>query len=181
MRPAPFRSGIAACAVLAACGGGGGPVPDSGAGVPAFIAAEIESGADGRCFGRDITPAVVQTVTVQILDRPAVTAPDGTVTEAAIYRSEVRQEIAREREEVLFETICPPAFTLDFVASMQRALSARGFYRGPVNGILDADTGRAVQDFQRERGPDSPLLSIDAARSLGLVTLSGDQFDILNR
>ncbi len=158
------------------------PVPDSGAnaGVPAFMAAEIESGEDGRCFGRDITPAVIETVTAQVLDLPAVTGPDGEVLVPAAYRPEVRQQIARERGEVLFETICPPAFTVDFVSTMQRALSARGFYRGEISGILDAQTGRAVQDFQRENGPDSPLLSISAARTLGLVTLSGDQFDILN-
>lgn len=172
---------MAACCGLVACGGRE-PVPDSNPGgpLPAFMAAEIESGEDGRCFGRDITPAVIETVTAQVLDRPAVTGPDGEVLVPAVYRSDIRQEIAREREEVLFETMCPPAFTHDFVASLQRALSARGFYQGAITGILDAQTGRAVQDFQREGGPDSPLLSIDAARTLGLVTLSGTQFDLLN-
>ena len=81
---------------------------------------------------------------------------------------------------MLFETICPPGFTEEFVASLQRALAARGHYDGPVHGTLDAATGRAVQDFQRGNGPDSPLLAIDSARLLGLVVLSADQIDILN-
>ena len=40
-------------------------------------------------------------------------------------------------------------------------------------------TGRAVQDFQRQDGPDSPLLSIETARSLGIVALSQEQLDRL--
>jgi len=37
-----------------------------------------------------------------------------------------------------------------------------------------------VQAFQRDAGPDSPLLSITAARRLGIVALSADDLAILN-
>lgn len=147
--------------------------PDSAAAV--FGLPAIETDAQGRCFGRDITPAVIETVTAQELDRPAVLDAAGTVTAPAAYRTVTRQQIVRDRSEVQFETLCPPAFTHDLVATLQRALTARGFYRGPINGILDAATGRAVQDFQRSNGPDSPLLSIEAARRLGLVALAPEQ------
>jgi hypothetical protein len=148
--------------------------------VPAFMAAQIESDSEGRCFGRDITPAVIETVTAQVLDKPAVLAEDGAVLSPAVYRSEITQQITRERQEVAFETLCPPAYTVDFVQTLQRALKARGYYAGEVHGHLDAATGRAVQEFQRTDGPDSPLLWIATARELGIVELSPEQIELLN-
>jgi hypothetical protein len=145
----------------------------SGAPQPGLAA--IETDAQGRCIGRAITPAVIETVTAQVLDTPAVFGPDGAVLQPARYRSVTRQNITRDRQQVLFETICPPAFTPEFVATLQRALAARGYYRGAITGLLDTATGRAVQDYQRGTGPDSPLLSIAAARALGIVSLSQAQ------
>lgn len=169
----------ALCAVaLAACGAA--PEDASAPAVPAFIAAEIEPGPDGRCYGRDITPALIETVTEQVLDQPARYDETGALVRQARYRTVIRQQITRERREVSFETLCPPAYTPEFVSSLQRALRARGVYSGPISGVMDAPTGRAVQDYQRGDGPDSPLLWIGAARALGLVELSAAQIDALN-
>lgn len=165
--------------ILAACVPSESPVSNP-RGLPAFIVAEIDFGPDGRCFGRDIIPAVLETVTAQVLETPAVTGPDETVLTPAVYRSEISQQIVRERQEVAFETLCPPAYTAGFVATLQRALAARGLYAGPVSGDLDQATGQAVRAFQRDDGPDSPLLSITAARRLGIVALSDDDLAILN-
>lgn len=162
---------------LSACAANPPAVPDL---VPTFMAAQIESDSDGRCFGRDITPAVIETVTAQVLDSPAVISEDGSVASPASYRSEITQQITRERQEVAFETLCPPAYTVEFVQTLQRALKARGFYGGEVHGLLDRGTNRAVQEFQRGDGPDSPLLWISTARELGIVALSPDQIDRLN-
>ncbi len=143
------------------------------------MAAEIEIGEDGRCYGRDIQPAVIETVTAQELASPEVRAEDGTLVTPASYRTVTRQNIARERQELRFETLCPPVYTQAFVESLQRALAARGFYQGVVTGHLDRATGRAIQDYQRGRGPDSALLSLSAAQALGLVALSPEQLDAL--
>lgn len=137
--------------------------------LPALVAAEISHDAQGQCWGRDIAPAVVETVTAQEVESPATHAEDGTQVTPATYRSVIRQRIVRERDEQAFETLCPPAYTQAFVESLQRALSARGFHRGEVTGLLDRATQRAIQDYQRPWGPDSPLLSLEAARRLGLV------------
>jgi hypothetical protein len=40
---------------------------------------------------------------------------------------------------------------------------------------MDVATGRAVQDYQRRNGPDSPILAIATARELGLVVLSPEE------
>ena len=161
--------------LLAACGPAQNApaLTSSGAASPGLAA--IETDEAGRCIGRAITPAVIETVTAQELAAPAVPGPDGAVLEPARYRSVIRQQIVRDRQQVQFETLCPPEFTVEFVATLQRALTARGFYLGPITGVLDTATGRAVQDFQRGFGPDSPLLSIAAARVLGIVALSAEQ------
>jgi hypothetical protein len=147
--------------------------------VPTLLGAEIETDAEGRCFGRDVAPAVIETITATEEVTPAILGPDGSILSPATYRTVTRQEITRERGEVAFETICPPAYTVEFVSTLQRALATRGLYRGPINGVMDTATGRAVQDFQRAEGPDSPLLSIRAARSLGIVALSQEELDRL--
>ncbi len=166
------RAALFCAVVLAACVEAGGSGERA---LPALGAAEISHDAEGRCWGRDIAPAVVQTVTAQEIATPAVLAGDGTILTPATWRTTVRQEILRERGEQAFETVCPPVYTAGFVESLQRALGARGYYRGAVDGVLDTATGRAVQDFQRSWGPDSPLLSIEAARRLGLVVLSPEE------
>jgi peptidoglycan hydrolase-like protein with peptidoglycan-binding domain len=60
-----------------------------------------------------------------------------------------------------------------FIASVQRALAARGFYQAPITGVMDEATTAAVRLYQRQQtGVDSPLLSVDAAKVLGLVALT---------
>ncbi|WP_163849295.1 peptidoglycan-binding domain-containing protein [Pseudooceanicola aestuarii] len=125
----------------------------------------------GTCWDRDVAPAVVETVTDQILVQPPQISTDGTVRQPAIYRTETRQQIVRERRDQWFRTPCPTDLTPDFNASLQRALRARGLYSGPVSGMMDARTRRAVRSYQREQGLDSAVLSLAAARKLGLVTV----------
>lgn len=183
LEQADSHPGLAAAVIATLAVVGCGPLEPQGPNpptLPAFIAAEIDFGPDGRCFGRDIAPAVLETVTAQVQEAPAVLAEDGSILTPATYRSEISQQIVRERQEVAFETLCPPAYTEEFVATLQRALAVRGLYAGPVNGLLDQATGQAVQAFQRDAGPDSPLLSITAARRLGIVALSANDLAILN-
>jgi len=152
-------------------------------GVPAMLEIappepEIFRGPEGppdaapdSCWSRDVTPAVVETVTDQIMLQPAEIASDGRVLAPAVFKTETRQQILREREEVWFQTPCPEERTPEFIASVQRALAARGVYRGPVTGTEDAATRRAIRRFQAEQGLDSAVLSIAAARQLGLIAV----------
>ncbi|WP_212524454.1 peptidoglycan-binding domain-containing protein [Actibacterium sp. MT2.3-13A] len=123
----------------------------------------------GTCWGRDETPAVIETVTEHVLVKPAELAADGTVRTPATYRTETRQQIVQDRRELWFETPCPPQMDEEFIASLQRALKARGLYRGAVTGRMDRATTRALRRFQAPMGMDSGVLSMEAARRLGLV------------
>ncbi|MEM8591707.1 MAG: peptidoglycan-binding protein [Pseudomonadota bacterium] len=128
----------------------------------------------GQCWGRDTTPAVYETVTEQILLQPAEISTDGTLRSPPIYKTETRQAIVRERNEIWFETPCDPDLTPDFIASVQRALAARGHYRGNATGVLDSRTRRAIRAYQAPQGLDSAILSLAAARQLGLVAVPRD-------
>ena len=131
---------------------------------------DAPAGADpSSCWGRDFQPARIETVTEQVRVRPAVRAPDGTVLEPAAFRTETRQTILRDREPLLFPAPCPEVMDAEFIATLQRALAARGIYRGPITGSLDAATRSAIRAFQRPQGLDSSVLSTAAAQQLGLV------------
>jgi hypothetical protein len=130
---------------------------------------QIETFSDGRCFANDISPAVIETVTIQEIESPEVRNEAGQVIRPAAFRTVKRQQIVRERAGIRFETVCPQNYTVERVSTLQRALKARGFYNGPISGTLDPATGAAIQQFQRLGGPDTVLLSIDTARKLGVI------------
>lgn len=124
----------------------------------------------GDCWASDISPAVIETVTEQEILTPEVRDDAGVVTQSATYRTTVRQRIVQERTEVWFRVPCPEDQDAEFVASLQRALKARGYFLLPLTGVQDAATSEAVRRFQAERGLDSPVLSLAAAQELGLIS-----------
>jgi len=129
----------------------------------------------GTCFARDTTPAVIETVTEQIIVQPAQVRSDGSVESPAVFRTVTRQRILRERREVEYETPCPNVMTAEFKASVQRALLARGYYRGQIDGNLTGRTARAIERFQADQGDiETETLTLRSARALGLVALPRD-------
>lgn len=135
-------------------------------------ASSAPPGADpDACYGRHTTPAIIETVTEQVLVQPPQINADGSASYPAVYRTETRQNIVRERKELWFETLCADALTSQFIASVQRALAVRGLYSGQINGRFDRATRRAISAYQRPQGLDSEILSLAAARKLGLVAV----------
>ncbi|SHH82995.1 peptidoglycan-binding domain-containing protein [Marivita hallyeonensis] len=163
------------CACTSTSGFDDGP---SDLDVPDFASAQIPPppGVNpGGCWVRDVAPAELQTVTRQIEVSPAEMAPDGTLLKPARFRTETAQVIVRERQELIFETPCPADMTREFISTLQRALDARGLYRGPITGEMDVFTLRAVRRYQSGQGLPSGLLSLQSARRLGLLTTPRDQ------
>nr|WP_321510621.1 peptidoglycan-binding domain-containing protein [uncultured Celeribacter sp.] len=133
------------------------------------------AGSDpNSCVAQHVRPAVIETVTEQVLAEPARTDANGTVISPAVYRTETRQQILQDRQEMWFIALCEDELTPDFVASLQRALEARGLFYGTVNGRLDHATRRAIRAYQKPRGVNSDLLSLTAARQMGLKAVPRD-------
>ncbi len=172
MTRAFLLSGLAALS-LAACQSAAEPdrvsrqqVSPAAAGTPGAA----PPGADpGTCWTRQTLPAVIETVTRHRLVEAAKTAPDGRVLTPARYRTERRQHIVEERRAIRFQTPCPNQVDREFIASLQRALATRGLYRGEVSGRYDTATRLSVRSYQAEMGLESGVLSLKAARTLGLV------------
>ncbi|MBA83942.1 peptidoglycan-binding domain-containing protein [Thalassobius sp. S69A] len=127
--------------------------------------------APGTCWGKHTSPAVIETVTVQIMLQPAQINSDGAILAPAIYKTETQQRIVKERRDTWFETPCPEEQSPEFIASVQRALAARGLYRGSISAQMDAPTRAAIRRYQQPQGLDSGILSTAAARKLGLIAI----------
>ena len=128
--------------------------------------------APGTCWGKAVEPAIIETITDQVMMQPPQIMADGTVTQPAIYKTETRQQIVKERRETWFETPCAGDVTPEFVASLQRALKVRKHYSGPITGEMDARTRTAIRRYQAPQGLDSGILSLAAARQLGLTAVA---------
>ncbi|MDR0809858.1 MAG: peptidoglycan-binding protein [Gemmobacter sp.] len=160
--------------LLCACQPGGARAPE-----PADLSAGLLRVNDplaappadrpGICWATDVTPAIFETVSNQVLVSKAVTDDTGRVLSPAVYRTETHQRMVKDREGVHFRSPCPAEMTVEFVASLQRALKARGYYLLPVTGRMDGATSEAIRRFQAPLGLDSPVISLEGARALGLV------------
>jgi len=171
MTTRPFVHALAAALFLGACAQN--TVVTSASNIdPISLATAPPGAAPGTCWGKTVSPAVVETVTRTVLLQPAQISSDGRIQAPPIYKDETRQEVVRPRRENWYEVPCEAALTPDFIASVQRALAARGQYRGPVTGEMDKRTKDAVQRYQKSEGLNSRTLSVAAARKLGLIAVA---------
>ena len=171
----PFGLSLIVGATLAACTSPVGPPAPGHETI--LITTPGEGPPDARpgaCYGKDVTPAVVEVITEQELVEPAQFAEDGGIIKPAIYRTTTKQAIIDPRKEFFFEVPCADKFTTEFVTSLQRALKARGFYRGRLTGIMDDRTRRAIRKFQIPNGLNSDILTSTTALDLGLLAYGRD-------
>ncbi|MFQ3183348.1 MAG: hypothetical protein ACI901_000441 [Octadecabacter sp.] len=133
--------------------------------------------SQSTCFDSSTTPAIIETVTEQVMLQSASMLSDDIVTPPTAFRTVTRQQIMRERRKVEFEIPCKAIMTPQLIASVQRALIARGYYNGPINGIIDSRTKDAIERFQTAQGyVQTSMLTLQTARILGLVAQPRDVF-----
>lgn len=128
-----------------------------------------ETTAAGVCFAQAAPETQTRIVSEQVEIVPAVLAADGRVIAPPVFRERSRPatEIIRDGER--FETLCPADYTPDRVRTLQRALTVRQAYNGPITGTLDEGTRAAIRAFQAAQGIDSPQLKRSVAETLGIV------------
>lgn len=161
----PFRLPCLVLALALAACQPAPPGPDR----PSLGAEAPPGAAPGTCWGKKDTPAVIETVTEQVQLTPAETDATGRVLSPATYATVTRQAILQERVTTWYETPCANVQTPEFIASVQRALAARGLYTGQITARFDASTRAAIARYQTPLGLESEVLSLDSARRLGLV------------
>jgi hypothetical protein len=121
------------------------------------------------CVANIAGPAVTEIISETILVEPAQIGPDGVETRPAIYRKITRPQTINEGSGTWFMRVCDVELTPDVIATLQRALSARGAYRGFATGQMDARTMRAIQSYQAARGLDSAQVSVEMLVEFGLL------------
>lgn len=152
---------------LSSCGK---PAPLPQPEAPVIEQGEIETMADGRCFAFSAPLMEPQIIVERVVSAPETTDENGNVLTAAVYRDEEREILVPVGEPERFEVICPQNLSQSFVATVQRALLARGYYVGSVNGLMDQQTRNAILSYQKDQGLRSPNLGVETAIGLGLVS-----------
>ncbi len=168
----PRPAAAALCALLLAACTQAPPLPQAAPGptLAGEVTLSAPRQAEGACWASQIRPAVIETVTVHLLAKPEQRDPaTGAVIRAATFRTETRQQIVSDQSPIWFRTPCDEELTPEFIASLQRALQVRGYYRGVVSGALDGATRRALDAYQTPRGLPSGTLALGTARELGLI------------
>ena len=128
-----------------------------------------ETAPEGSCWAKHITPAVIETRTLQKqLARP-VDQAGNLGHPAASYQTETRHVLLNNRYERWFETLCPDLMDTLLVTALQRALQDHDLYQGKIDGLVGTATKAAVHRFQRQNGLDSDTLSLRSAVLLALV------------
>ncbi|GAB5445221.1 peptidoglycan-binding domain-containing protein [Gymnodinialimonas sp.] len=127
------------------------------------------------CYGREIEPAVIETVTEQLMVEPEQLDRNGNVRRPAVFVTATEQRIIEDRTETWFETPCAMEGNVEYIANLQRALTARGHYGGAATGMMNRATVQAIRAYQQPQGLDSGVLSLAAARQLGLSVWDPEQ------
>lgn len=171
MRLMFMNAGFAACGftLLAGCNGFQGDAPFSNPALNAYQAAPEPAVS---CSASAILPAIIETRVIHEELTPAIIGTDGSTITPATFQTSTVQNIVRDRQEVEFDTPCREDLTPEFIASLQRALTARGYYDGEISGSLTGQTEAAIRAYQVDQGDvPSEILTLGSARALGLVAL----------
>lgn len=145
--------------------------------IPTQLEAPSEKQQKDACWAQDTQPAIIQTVTNQVLIQPATYDDDDTLLTRAVYGTETKQDILRTRAEAWFQTTCPEFIDQAYTATLQRALTVRGYYKGTITGEMNAETRAAIEHYQTQRGLESEMLSLAAAKQLGVAAYGRPKVD----
>lgn len=137
---------------------------------------QLAGSAQAGCWATDAIPAQGEMVMDEVVITPPRLDARGRVVEPAVTAWRERMVETGMSEERLFAVPCPEEMDADFVAALQRALKVRGLFAGDVSGVMDDYTRAAIRALQRPLGLDSDVLSLDAARQLGLVAMGRAAF-----
>lgn len=95
---------------------------------------------------------MIETVTEQVIVSPEMRDAAGQITAPATFRSKTAQRMVQDRLDVWFRAPCPDQMDVAFIASLQRALKARGLLGAAISGSYDAPTAEPCAAFRPTAG-----------------------------
>ncbi|MEM6626572.1 MAG: peptidoglycan-binding domain-containing protein [Pseudomonadota bacterium] len=111
-------------------------------------------------------PAEYQTIHTKELARPA----EAKSVHVAPQTKTVMRKVLRSPERFDWvQVLCDTNATPHTIKQLQSALAKRGYYKGPIDGVVGPMTQRAIESFQRDNGiGHTGYLSYDTLRALGV-------------
>lgn len=111
-------------------------------------------------------PAVYKTITVT---EEATPATERRIKVPAKYATVTKRKLVKEGALDWREILCDTNMTRSRISAIQQALKSAGHDPGSVDGVIGADTMRAVNSFQRQKGlPVDEYLNIATVNALGV-------------
>lgn len=89
-------------------------------------------------------------------------------TVPAVVKDVERTRVTGQAEGVWRQVICDRNASASLVKKIQKALVAKGYDPGPIDGQLGGKTAAAMQKFQADKGLPQGQISVEAVRALGL-------------
>jgi hypothetical protein len=114
------------------------------------------------------TPEPVSPVQDSAEVAPSLSAPPGAIGDRCWDKTET--PAASPPQVRWVELVCPEDQTPEFVATLQRALAARGDYAGEITGKIGPQTEAAIARYQARSGTGGTALSTESAARLGLIS-----------
>ena len=111
-------------------------------------------------------PAVYKTVQVKTLVKDAQTT---TTKIPAVYKEVTRQELVGEGRMEWRPILCDTNMTRSRITDVQRALKAKGYNPGEIDGVYGQQTAKAMHKFQADNKlPTDKYLNIQSLNALGV-------------
>lgn len=110
-------------------------------------------------------PAVYKTVKVKVVDQAA---QERKITIPAEYQEVTKQNKISEGRLEWRRVLCETNTTIDVVSKLQRALLAKEYNPGPIDGKYGAQTAAAVRKYQQDNGFATGGITMETLDSLGL-------------
>ena len=112
-----------------------------------------------------VIPAVMEKHRVRKVMQEARTE---TYTVPAVYDDVTRERVVGAPQPVWREVICGKNTSQAKIMEVQRALAAKGYNPGPIDGQLGRLTVSAMQKFQADNGLPQGQPSVEAVQMLGV-------------
>jgi hypothetical protein len=114
-----------------------------------------------------VIPAEYKTVEKTVLVRPATVQ---AIKTSPKYETVTTRKLVKDGYLQWRSILCDTNLTTGRIAQIQRALQARGFNPGRLDGVIGSDTMAAVNAFQRaNKLPVDRYLNIATVRALGVA------------
>jgi len=114
-------------------------------------------------------PAVSESIKVKTL---VSSASEKRTKIPAVYRTITRQELVEDGRMDWRSILCETNMTRSRIKDIQKALKAKGYNPGPIDGVIGSQTIVAMNKFQKaNKLPIDKYLNVESIKALGVSVM----------